>query len=130
MCLNKGYGTSSVELILVSGVLSSEFSEYRGDILFFHSTLVFLQSTGLGVPLLVILELALHLVEVHVEFVSESTSSTEVGVDASVEAASEAGTSFVLGVIEFFVEVRDILASKSTGFHAVLKHNASSCFLV
>jgi hypothetical protein len=120
----------SVELILVSIVLSSKFRQHGGDILFFDSALILLHSTGLGVPLLVILELALHFVEVHVEVVTESTSSTEVGIDAGVVTTSETSTGFVLGVIEFLVEVGDVLVSHTTRLHTVLKHNASSSFLV
>lgn len=98
--------------------------------MFFNTTLVLLHSAGLGMPLLVILELSLHLFEVHVQVIAESTSNTEVGVDAGVVTTTETGTSFVLGVIEFLVEVRDIGVSKATRLHAVLKHNASGSFLV
>ena len=92
--------------------------------------MVLLHSTGLGVPLLVILELPLHLVEVHVEVVTESTSGTEMGVDAGIVTTTKTGTSFVLGVIEFLVEVRDVGVLKAARLHAVLKHNAFGSFLV
>ena len=53
-----------------------------------------------------------------------------MGVDAGVVTTTQTGTSFVLGVIEFLVEIRDIGVSKAARLHAVLKHNASSSFLV
>jgi len=81
-------------------------------------------------PLLVILELTLHLFEVHVQVVSVGSSGSEMSVYAGVEATSEADTGFVLSVIEFFVEVGDVSGFETTRLHAVLKHYASGSFLV
>lgn len=117
-------------VLVKSSTLSSKFSQHRADIFLFDSALVLLHSTGLGMPLLVILELTLHLIEVHVEVVSVGTSGSEVSVHAGVKATSQADTGFILGVIEFFVEVGDVSGFETARLHAVLKHYASSSFLV
>ena len=88
------------------------------------------QVTGSRMPLLVILELTLHFIEVHVEVFFISSRCSKMGIDAGVVATLKADTSCILGIVELLVEVRDSLIGLLTGFHTVLKHDTSSCFLV